>query len=237
MLVAALPSMPTPWPMKIWSSKMLYSEVTSIEMMPGAGKVNDPLALFLHPQRTYFVVFHRAGDGIPLIDYPLVFVLLLVAYYCKIIQISVYLISRQKATWALYAAHNELPAAGTAAGSSIFALSGGSALDNGHLQHNMMAGFTPRQHIQQSACRHNTGHRDHCIQRGQARTADLTIRGIIFSHQRNLLGYLHAALFQDVQKADCYQIIGTDDAVNFGVLLQQCPASFSPASTVVGIPA
>lgn len=105
-------------------------------------------------------------------------------------------------------------------------LSGRSTLDNGHLQHNMMAGFTPRQHIQQSACRHNTGHRDHCIQRGQARTADLTIRGIIFSHQRNLLGYLHAALFQDVQKADCYQIIGTDDAVNFGVLLQQCSGQF-----------
>ena len=45
MLVAALPSMPTPWPMKIWST-MLYSEVTSIEMMQGTAKLTINLLSF-----------------------------------------------------------------------------------------------------------------------------------------------------------------------------------------------
>ena len=79
MLVAALPSMPTPWPMKIWST-MLYSEVTSIEMMQGTAK--STISLLSFSTRNGFTSSFSTGREIvfSLIDYPLVFALLLVIY-------------------------------------------------------------------------------------------------------------------------------------------------------------
>ena len=48
MLVAALPSRPTPCPIKIWST-MLYSDVTSIEIMQGMAKPTSSLPSFSYP--------------------------------------------------------------------------------------------------------------------------------------------------------------------------------------------
>ena len=42
MVVAALPSTPTPWPMKIWST-MLYTELTSMEITDGTEKASSSL--------------------------------------------------------------------------------------------------------------------------------------------------------------------------------------------------